>query len=143
MQFIYLFFVALFNFFKFDKILNFLMKKWALITFIKSNVFITTLIILNIGAWLGFVFFIFNLLFDILDLIKNLTNPSTSSNELTSTVFSVFSALGLFKAFWDVVNLFLPFLVSFFLIMATRVGIKLHEHFSKQLTRFYNLSRIE
>ena len=64
---------------------------------------------LALGELAGFVLrkVIFSKLV-VIEFIKNLTNP-TSSIEVTSVALSVLSSLGVFKAFWDVLNLYLHF----------------------------------
>lgn len=90
------------------------------------------LMVIYFGALLAMAVFLFGQLGNIYEFIKNLTNP-TSSNEVTSVALSVLSSLGVFKAFWDVLNLYSPFLISLFLIIGAKMGMKLLEKIRKSI----------
>ena len=111
---------------KLGELAAFVLKKIAFskIVLIESAMF--ALMVIYFGALLSIVNFLFGQLFEIFSFTKTLTNP-TSSNEVTSTALAVLSTLGVFKAFWDVFNLYSPIFISLFLMLGTKIGIKLLE----------------
>ena len=95
--------------FSLGELAGFVLKKvvFSKLVLIEAAMFI--LMLIYFGALLAMAVFLFDQLGDIYGFIKNLTNPSTSKNEVTSVALSVLSTLGVFKAFWDVLNLYLHF----------------------------------
>ncbi len=111
---------------------GFVLKKVVFGKLVIIEIALFALMVVYFGALLAMAVFLFGQLGDIYEFIKNLTNP-TSSNEVTSTGLAVISALGIFKAFWDVFSLYAPFLISLFLIIGAKMGMKLLEKLRKSI----------
>ena len=111
---------------------GFVLKKVVFGKLVIIEIALFALMVIYFGALLAMAVFLFGQLGDIYEFIKNLTNP-TSSNEVTSTGLAVISALGIFKAFWDVFSLYAPFLISLFLIIGAKMGMKLLEKLRKSI----------
>ena len=119
--------------FSLGELAGFVLKKvvFSKLVLIEAAMFI--LMLIYFGALLAMAVFLFDQLGDIYGFIKNLTNPGTSTNEVTSVALSVLSTLGVFKAFWDVFNLYAPFFISLFLIIGAKMGMKLLEKLRKTI----------
>lgn len=111
---------------KLGELAAFVLKKIAFSKIVLIEIAMFALMVIYFGALLSIVNFLFGQLFEIFSFTKTLTNP-TSSNEVTSTALAVLSTLGVFKAFWDVFNLYSPIFISLFLMLGTKIGIKLLE----------------
>ena len=111
---------------------GFVLRKVVFSKLVLIEIALFALMVVYFGALLAMAVFLFGQLGDIYEFIKNLTNP-TSSNEVTSTGIAVISALGIFKAFWDVFSLYAPFLISLFLIIGAKMGMKLLEKIRKSI----------
>ena len=111
---------------------GFVLRKVVFSKLVLIEIALFALMVVYFGALLAMAVFLFGQLGDIYEFINNLTNP-TSSNEVTSTGIAVISALGIFKAFWDVFNLYAPFLISLFLIIGAKMGMKLLEKLRKTI----------
>ena len=116
----------IFNRLKLGELAAFVLKKIAFSKIVLIEIAMFALMVIYFGALLSIVNFLFGQLFEIFNFTKTLTNP-TSSNEVTSTALAVLSTLGVFKAFWDVFNLYSPIFISLFLMLGTKIGIKLLE----------------
>lgn len=111
---------------KLGELAAFVLKKIAFSKIVLIEIAMFALMVIYFGALLAIVNFLFGQLFDIFNFTKTLTNP-TSGNEITSTALAVLSTLGVFKAFWDVFNLYAPIFISLFLMLGAKIGIKLLE----------------
>ena len=111
---------------KLGELAGFVIKKISFSKVVLIEIAMFALMVIYFGALLSIVNFLFGKLFEIFSFTKTLTNP-TSSNEVTSTALAVLSTLGVFKAFWDVFNLYSPIFISLFLMLGTKIGIKLLE----------------
>ena len=111
---------------KLGELAAFVLKKIAFSKIVLIEIAMFALMVIYFGALLAIVNFLFGQLFDIFNFTKTLTNP-TSGNEITSTALAVLSTLGVFKAFWDVFNLYAPIFISLFLMLGSKIGIKLLE----------------
>ena len=111
---------------KLGELAGFVIKKIAFSKVVLIEIAMFALMVIYFGALLAIVNFLFGQLFDIFNFTKTLTNP-TSGNEVTSTALAVLSNLGVFKAFWDVFNLYAPIFISLFLMLGAKIGIKLLE----------------
>ena len=118
---------------KLGELAGFVIKKIAFSKVVLIEIAMFALMVIYFGALLAIVNFLFGQLFDIFNFTKTLTNP-TSGNEVTSTALAVLSTLGVFKAFWDVFNLYAPIFISFFLMLGARIGIKLLEKLRKSIS---------
>ena len=111
---------------KLGELAGFVIKKIAFSKVVLIEIAMFALMVIYFGALLAIANFLFGQLFDIFSFTKTLTSPA-NSNEVTSTALSVLSALGVFKAFWDVLNLYSPIFISLFLMIGAKIGIKLLE----------------
>lgn len=118
---------------KLGELAGFVIKKIAFSKVVLIEIAMFALMVIYFGALLAIVNFLFGQLFDIFNFTKTLTNP-TSGNEITSTALAVLSTLGVFKAFWDVFNLYAPIFISLFLMLGARIGIKLLEKLRKSIS---------
>lgn len=118
---------------KLGELAGFVIKKIAFSKVVLIEIAMFALMVIYFGALLAIVNFLFGQLFDIFNFTKTLTNP-TSGNEVTSTALAVLSTLGVFKAFWDVFNLYAPIFISLFLMLGARIGIKLLEKLRKSIS---------
>ena len=119
---------------KLGELAGFIIKKLAFSKVVLIELAMFALMIIYFGALIAIVNFLFGQLFDIFGFLKGLTASSGSSNEITSTGLAVLSALGVFKAFWDVFNLYAPIFISLFLMLGARIGIKLLEKLRKSIS---------
>ena len=111
---------------KLGELAGFVIKKIAFSKIVLIEIAMFALMILYFGALIGIANFLFSQLFDIFNFTKSLTSP-TGGNEVTSIALAVLSSLGVFKAFWDVLNLYSPIFISLFLMIGAKIGIKLLE----------------
>lgn len=118
---------------KLGELAGFVIKKIAFSKVVLIEIAMFALMVIYFGALLAIVNFLFGQLFDIFNFTKTLTNP-TSGNEITSTALAVLSTLGVFKAFWDVFNLYAPIFISLFLMLGSKIGIKLLEKLRKSIS---------
>ncbi|WP_276709507.1 hypothetical protein [Campylobacter rectus] len=118
---------------KLGELAGFVIKKIAFSKVVLIEIAMFALMVIYFGALLAIVNFLFGQLFDIFNFTKTLTNP-TSGNEVTSTALAVLSTLGVFKAFWDVFNLYAPIFISLFLMLGSKIGIKLLEKLRKSIS---------
>ena len=112
--------VNLFGFFKWGKIVNFVLRG---ITFAKM-VIINGLLFASILAYVASVLVILNFIYTkfnyIVDYINNL---SVGNDKIVTTSMMVLKSLGAWNALCDVFAIFSPVLLSFFVIYATKIGI--------------------
>jgi hypothetical protein len=112
--------VNLFGFFKWGKIVNFVLRG---ITFAKM-VIINGLLFASILAYVASVLVILNFIYTkfnyIVDYINNL---SVGNDKIVTTSMMVLKSLGAWNALCDVFTIFSPVLLSFFVIYATKIGI--------------------
>lgn len=119
---------------KLGELSGFIIKKIAFSKVVLIELAMFALMIIYFGALIAIVNFLFGQLFDIFGFLRGLTDSSGSSNEITSIGLAVLSALGVFKAFWDVFNLYAPIFISLFLMLGARIGIKLLEKLRKSIS---------
>lgn len=112
--------VNLFGFFKWGKIVDFVLRG---ITFAKM-VIINGLLFASILAYVAAVLVILNFIYTkfnyIVDYINNL---SVGNDKIVTTSMMVLKSLGAWNALCDVFAIFSPVLLSFFVIYATKIGI--------------------
>ena len=112
--------VNLFGFFKWGKVVDFVLRG---ITFAKM-VFINGLLFASILAYVAAVLVILNFIYTkfnyIVDYINNL---SVGNDKIITTSMMVLKSLGAWNALCDVFAIFSPVLLSFFVIYATKIGI--------------------
>ena len=112
--------VNLFGFFKWGKVVDFVLRG---ITFAKM-VIINGLLFASILAYVAAVLVILNFIYTkfnyIVDYINNL---SVGNDKIVITSMMVLKSLGAWNALCDVFAIFSPVLLSFFVIYATKIGI--------------------
>lgn len=112
--------VNLFGFFKWGKVVDFVLRG---ITFAKI-VIINGLLFASILAYVAAVLVILNFIYTkfnyIVDYINNL---SVGNDKIVTTSMMVLKSLGAWNALCDVFAIFSPVLLSFFVIYATKIGI--------------------
>lgn len=120
---------------KLGNLAGFIIKKIVFSKVVLIEIAMFALMVVYFGALLAIANFLFGQLFDFFNFTKTLTNP-TSSNEVTSTALAVLSTLGVFKAFWDIFNLYAPIFISLFLMIGAKIGIKLLEKLRKSIQSY-------
>ena len=112
--------VNLFGFFKWGKVVDFVLRG---ITFAKM-VIINGLLLASILAYVAAVSVILNFIYTkfnyIVDYINNL---SVGNDKIVTTSMMVLKSLGAWNALCDVFAIFSPVFLSFFVIYATKIGI--------------------
>lgn len=112
--------VNLFGFFKWVKVVDFVLRG---ITFAKM-VIINGLLFASILAYVVAVLVILNFIYTkfnyIVDYINNL---SVGNDKIVTTSMMVLKSLGAWNALCDVFVIFSPVFLSFFVIYATKIGI--------------------
>lgn len=112
--------VNLFGFFKWGKVVDFVLRG---ITFAKM-VIINGLLFASILAYVVAVLVILNFIYTkfnyIVDYINNL---SVGNDKIVTTSMMVLKSLGAWNALCDVFVIFSPVFLSFFVIYATKIGI--------------------
>jgi len=112
--------VNLFGFFKWGKVVDFVLRG---ITFAKM-VIINGLLFASILAYVAAVLVILNFIYTkfnyIVDYINNL---SVGNDKIITTSMMVLKSLGAWNALCDVFAIFSPVFLSFFVIYATKIGI--------------------
>ena len=125
--------VNLFGFFKWGKIVNFVLRG---ITFAKM-VIINGLLFASILAYVASVLVILNFIYTkfnyIVDYINNL---SVGNDKIVTTSMMVLKSLGAWNAFCDVFAIFSPIFLSFFIIYATKIGIVVFRFVRETLITF-------
>ena len=120
---------------KLGELSGFVLKKIVFSKVVLIEIAMFALMVIYFGALLAIANFLFGQLFDIFNFTKTLTSP-TGNNEVTSTTLAVLSTLGVFKAFWDVFNLYSPIFISLFLMIGAKIGIKLLEKLRKSIQSY-------
>lgn len=112
--------VNLFGFFKWGKVVDFVLRG---VTFAKM-VIINGLLFASILAYVAAVLVILNFIYTkfnyIVDYINNL---SVGNDKIITTSMMVLKSLGAWNALCDVFVIFSPVFLSFFVIYATKIGI--------------------
>lgn len=120
---------------KLGELSGFVLKKIVFSKVVLIEIAMFALMVIYFGALLAIAKFLFGQLFDIFNFTKTLTSP-TGNNEVTSTALAVLSTLGVFKAFWDIFNLYAPIFISLFLMIGAKIGIKLLEKLRKSIQSY-------
>lgn len=112
--------VNLFGFFKWGKVVDFVLRG---VTFAKM-VIINGLLFASILAYVAAVLVILNFIYIkfnyIVDYINNL---SVGNDKIVTTSMMVLKSLGAWNALCDVFAIFSPVFLSFFVIYATKIGV--------------------
>ena len=112
--------VNFFGFFKWGKIVDYALRAFALSKMVIINVILGGLVLSYATAVLYIINFIYSKFNYVVDYINNL---SVGNEKIVVTAIAVIKSLGAWNAFCDVMAIFSPIFLSFFLIYATKIGI--------------------
>ena len=133
MQAIITMIVSFFGFFKWGKIVDYALRAVIFSKMVIINAILGGLILSYATAVLYIINFIYSKFNYIVDFVNNL---SISNDKLFVTAISVLRALGAWNAFCDVMAIFSPILLSFFIIYATKIGIVVFRFVRETLITF-------
>ena len=125
--------VNFFGFFKWGKIVDYALRAFTLSKMVIINAILGGLILSYATAVLYIINFIYSKFNYIVDFVNNL---SIGNDKLVVTAISVLRALGAWNAFCDVMVIFSPILLSFFVIYATKIGIVVFRFVRETLITF-------
>lgn len=126
-----------------DRLAEFVLRKVLFSKYVLIEIALFVLLLLYFGALLRMVVFLFDQLDNIYAFFKNISNPSgNTNNEITVVAFAVLSVLGVFKAFWDVFNLYTPIFISLFLMFGAKIGISLLKNLRKSISNVFEFSKL-
>lgn len=125
--------VNFFGFFKWGKIVDYALRAVTFSKMVIINAILGGLILSYATAVLYIINFIYSKFNYIVDFINNL---SVGNDKLFVTAISVLRALGAWNAFCDVMAIFSPILLSFFIIYATKIGIVVFRFVRETLITF-------
>ena len=131
-------FVAVFKFFRFRNVANFIIKKafWAPIVAIET--ILIGILVTYFVSLVSLANFIHNKINELINLIDNL---STANGEVLGWASDIAKSLGLWNAFVDAWNLFLPIFLTILIIYGSLIGIKFFSFFRSRLIEYYHLTR--
>lgn len=112
--------VSFFGFFKWGKVVDYALRAITFSKMVIINAILGGLMISYATAVLYIINFIYAKFNYIVDYVNNL---SAGSDKLVLTAMAVLRSLGAWNAFCDVMAIFSPIFLSFFLIYATKIGI--------------------
>ena len=122
-----------FSFFKWGKIVDYALRAVTFSKMVIINAILGGLILSYATAVLYIINFIYSKFNYIVDFVNNL---SIGNDKLVVTAISVLRALGAWNAFCDVMVIFSPILLSFFVIYATKIGIVVFRFVRETLITF-------
>ena len=125
--------VNFFGFFKWGKIVDYALRAVTFSKMVIINAILGGLILSYATAVLYIINFIYSKFNYIVDFVNNL---SIGNDKLVVTAISVLRALGAWNAFCDVMAIFSPIFLSFFLIYATKIGIVVFRFVRETLITF-------
>lgn len=126
-----------------DRLAEFVLRKVLFSKYVLIEIALFVLLLLYFGALLRMVVFLFDQLDNIYAFFKNISNPSgNTNNEITVVAFAVLSVLGVFKAFWDVFNLYTPIFISLFLMFGAKIGISLLKNLRKSISNALEFTKL-
>ena len=125
--------VSFFGFFKWGKIVDYALRAVTFSKMVIINAILGGLILSYATAVLYIINFIYSKFNYIVDYVNNL---SVGSDRIVTTAFSILKSLGAWNAFCDVMSIFSPILLSFFVIYATKIGIVVFRFVRETLITF-------
>ena len=125
--------VNFFGFFKWGKIVDYALRAVTFSKMVIINAILGGLILSYATAVLYIINFIYSKFNYIVDFVNNL---SIGNDKLVVTAISVLRSLGAWNAFCDVMAIFSPILLSFFIIYATKIGIVIFRFVRETLITF-------
>lgn len=112
--------VNFFGFFKWGKIVDYALRAFTLSKMVIINAILVGLVVSYATAVLYIINFIYSKFNYVVDYVNNL---SVGNEKIVVTAIAVIKSLGAWNAFCDVMAIFSPIFLSFFLIYATKIGI--------------------
>lgn len=112
--------VNFFGFFKWGKIVDYALRAFALSKMVIINAILGGLVLSYATAVLYIINFIYSKFNYVVDYVNNL---SVGNEKIVVTAIAVIKSLGAWNVFCDVMAIFSPIFLSFFLIYATKIGI--------------------
>ena len=112
--------VNFFGFFKWGKVVDFVLRKITFAKMVVINLLLFASILSYVAAVLVILNFIYTKFNYIVDYINNL---SVGNDKIITTSMMVLKSLGAWNALCDVFVIFSPVFLSFFVIYATKIGI--------------------
>ena len=112
--------VNFFGFFKWGKIVDYALRAFALSKMVIINAILGGLVLSYATAVLYIINFIYAKFNYIVDYVNNLP---TGDDKILTTALAFIKSLGAWNALCDVMAVFSPIFLSFFLIYATKIGI--------------------
>lgn len=125
--------VNFFGFFKWGKIVDYALRAVTFSKMVIINAILGGLILSYATAVLYIINFIYSKFNYIVDFVNNL---SIGNDKLVVTAIAVLRSLGAWNAFCDVMAIFSPILLSFFIIYATKIGIVVFRFVRETLITF-------
>ena len=125
--------VLFFRFFKWENAINFVFKAITFSKMVVINVILGALVLSYAAAVIYIINFIYSKFNYIIDYVNNL---SVGNEKIVTTAFSILKSLGAWNAFCDVMAIFSPILLSFFVIYATKIGITVFRFVRETLVTF-------
>ena len=120
MQAIITMIVSFFGFFKWGKIVDYALRVVAFSKMVIINAILGGLILSYATAVLYIINFIYSKFNFVVDYVNNLP---TGNDKILTTALAFIKSLGAWNALCDVMAIFSPIFLSFFLIYATKIGI--------------------
>ena len=120
MQAIVAMIVSFFGFFKWGKIVDYALRAFTFSKMVIINAILGGLILSYATAVLYIINFIYSKFNFVVDYVNNLP---TGNDRILTTALAFIKSLGAWNALCDVMAIFSPIFLSFFLIYATKIGI--------------------
>lgn len=112
--------VSFFGFFKWGKVVDYALRAISFSKMVIINSILVGLVVSYATAVLYIINFIYSKFNYVVDYVNNL---SVGNEKIVVTAIAVIKSLGAWNAFCDVMAIFSPIFLSFFLIYATKIGI--------------------
>lgn len=112
--------VSFFGFFKWGKVVDYALRAITFSKMVIINAILVGLVVSYATAVLYIINFIYSKFNYIVDYVNNLP---TGDEKILSTALAFIKSLGAWNALCDVMAIFSPIFLSFFLIYATKIGI--------------------
>lgn len=125
--------VNFFGFFKWSKIVDYALRAVTFSKMVIINAILGGLILSYATAVLYIINFIYSKFNYVVDFVNNL---SVGNEKIIVTAIAVIKSLGAWNAFCDVMAIFSPIFLSFFVIYATKIGIVVFRFVRETLITF-------
>lgn len=112
--------VSFFGFFKWGKVIDYALRAISFSKMVIINAILVGLVVSYATAVLYIINFIYSKFNYIVDYVNNF---SVGNDKVITTAIMALKSLGAWNAFCDVMAIFSPIFLSFFLIYATKIGI--------------------